>query len=112
MKIDLHVHIHRTSRCARCDIDEMAKAAIDNGLDGIVVLDHNYQSTQEECNAGMQKFPNLKIFRGAELCFNNDDLVLVSRNTMGFLPPYQQKLHDTDYMSQLPRAKAPWLVMS
>lgn len=28
MKVDLHVHIHRTSHCARCDIDEMAQAAI------------------------------------------------------------------------------------
>ena len=100
MKIDLHVHIHRTSRCARCEIDEMAQAALNVGLDGIVVLDHNYHATREECDKCMAKFPKLKVFRGAELCFNNDDLVLISENTIHFLPPYQQKMHDTDQMSE------------
>lgn len=100
MKIDLHVHIKRTSRCARADIEDMAKAAIGVGLDGLVVLDHSYQSTKEECDRCMQKFPKIKLFRGAELCVFKDDLVLISANTMNFLPPYRQKFYDIDYLHE------------
>lgn len=78
----------------------MARAALAVGLNGIVVLDHNYQATQEECNRSMQKFPKIKVFRGAELCFNDDDLVLISANTMNFLPGYRQKLRNTNQMGE------------
>lgn len=100
MKIDLHVHIKRTSHCARCEIDEMAKAALNVGLDAIVVLDHNYQATLEECNRVMSVIPKIKIFRGAELNLNNDDLVLISTEPMNFMPAYKQRFHDIEFMNE------------
>jgi len=49
MLIDFHVHIKRTSGCAKAPASNMAKAAAKAGIDGIVILDHNYHATIDDC---------------------------------------------------------------
>ena len=81
MKIDLHVHIRRTSRCARQQPEDAAKTALQHGIEGIVILDHHYYPTLEEClltevNTG------IKIFKGNEINIKMNgglqDIILVS----------------------------------
>jgi len=98
MKIDLHVHIHRTSRCAKEDIEPMAIAAREKGLDGIVVLDHNYQATFEECKS--IKVEGLSIFSGMEVNVFDEDVVIISSCVMDFLPKYKEKLKDLERLSK------------
>lgn len=100
MKIDLHVHIHRTSRCAKASIEDMAKAALSLGIDGIVVLDHNYQSTEDECKKAEILFPEIKIFRGIEMNVWDEDVVIISSKTITFAPQYKQKFKDISYLSK------------
>jgi len=100
MKIDLHVHIHRTSRCAKEEIEPMAIAAKACGLEGIVVLDHNYQATEEECRNAMQNVKGIKIFRGVEVNVFNDDVVIISKYVMDFLPKYKDNITDLDRLSK------------
>ena len=71
MKIDLHVHIHRTSRCARQEPEEMAEKAKEKGLDGIVILDHHYFPTVEECKR-TERLTGIKIFQGIEISVKSD----------------------------------------
>jgi len=66
MKVDLHAHIKRTSRCAKHSHIEMAVAAKEKGLDGIVLLDHHYYPTKEECLEA-EKASGIKIFKGIEI---------------------------------------------
>jgi len=66
MKIDLHVHIKRTFRCAKHTHIEMAVAAKEKGLDGVVLLDHHYFPTNEECSEAENK-SGVKIFKGIEI---------------------------------------------
>ena len=94
MKIDLHVHIHRTSHCAKDDSDAMAKEAMARGIRGIVLLDHNYQSTKEECLKAEALVPGLKVFRGIELNVANDHVVIVSSHDIDFSPKYKEKIMD------------------
>ena len=39
MRVDSHVHSHNSHDC-KCQIDDMARAAAQKGLDGITVTDH------------------------------------------------------------------------
>ena len=71
MKIDLHVHINRTSRCARQEPEEAATKAKSLGIDGIVILDHHYYPTQEECHKTEQE-TGVKIFKGIEITVKAD----------------------------------------
>jgi UbiD family decarboxylase len=74
MKIDLHVHIHRTSRCAKAEPEHMAQKALEIGLHGLVILDHNYHATKEECEATEALVKGIKIFRGAEINVMDEDI--------------------------------------
>lgn len=92
MKIDLHVHIKRTSRCAKEEIDVMAQSALSKGLNGIVVFDHNYQSTAEECMKYSTK--EIKVFRGIEMNVMDEDVVIISSHNIDFAPKYKEKITD------------------
>ena len=94
MKIDLHVHIHRTSRCAKEEPEQMAKQALNCGIKGLVIFDHNYQSTKEECEKAEYLIPGIKLFRGIELNVCGDDVVIVSDTTIDFAPKYKEKVTD------------------
>ena len=94
MKIDLHVHIHRTSRCAKEEPEQMAKQALSCGINGLVIFDHNYQSTKEECQKTEELVKGVKLFRGIELNVCEDDVVIISSHTIPFAPKYKEKVTD------------------
>lgn len=68
MRFDLHVHTARYSGCSRFWPEEMAQRALDEGLDGIVLTEHN-QIWKDQEHAQLQaSFPDLIILRGVEIC--------------------------------------------
>ena len=95
MKIDLHVHIHRTARCSKEEPEAMAKAALERGIDAIVILDHNYQATKEECARTEALVPDIRVFRGIEVNVMNEDVVIISdKETNNFGLKYKEKIAD------------------
>ena len=67
MILDLHVHTTHYSRCSRMTAEEMATRAIEIGLDGVVITEHNAFWTDEEIADLRRKFPTLTILRGIEV---------------------------------------------
>ncbi len=100
MKIDLHVHIHATSRCAKASPVQMAQEAKNRGLDGIVILDHNYLTTKEECQATELVVPGIKVFQGTEINVVGDDVVLITTQPISFMPKYKEKITDLDMLDR------------
>jgi predicted metal-dependent phosphoesterase TrpH len=103
MKIDLHVHIHATSRCAKSTPTEMAQEAKKRGLDGIVILDHNYLTTKEECQIAERAVPGIRVFQGTEINVVGDDVVLVTTRPIPFMPQYKDRITDLDMLSRYVR---------
>ena len=66
MKIDLHVHTSERSRCAKSTEEEMARGAIANGLDAIVITDHQRHLPEARAAELNERFAPLRIFRGIE----------------------------------------------
>lgn len=100
MKIDLHVHIHRTSRCAKEEPESMAAAALARGIQGIVILDHNYQATKEDCLKAEIAAPGIKIFRGIELNVVSDDVVVISTHIIEHPPKYKERINDIKTLAE------------
>lgn len=64
---DFHVHSFPRSFCARASVEEMCQAAVDAGLTGIALTEHNVwwkPSELEDLRAG---FPGLTILGGVEV---------------------------------------------
>jgi predicted metal-dependent phosphoesterase TrpH len=93
MKIDMHVHMHRTSNCAKDEPEVMAATAVKVGLKGIVLLDHNYHTSRVERESVERLIPGIKVFRGVELNVLDDDVVIVTNAPMN-LPKYKEKVTD------------------
>jgi predicted metal-dependent phosphoesterase TrpH len=81
MKIDLHVHINRTSKCARCEPEEMALKAKEKGLDAICILDHHYYPNNEECKKA-EDISGIKVFKAIEITVKakegGNDIIVIS----------------------------------
>lgn len=68
MLIDLHVHIKRTSGCAKAPAENIGKAAAKAGLRGIAILDHNYHATEEDCQIIVERSGGSVVpYRGCEI---------------------------------------------
>ncbi|MGI6375792.1 MAG: PHP domain-containing protein [Anaerolineae bacterium] len=77
MRIDLHVHTSRYSSCGHATPEEMAQAALDHGLDGIVLTEHNVTWPLDELAELRAAFPALTILSGIELTSDRGDDYLV-----------------------------------
>ena len=77
MRIDLHVHTSRYSSCGHATPEEMAQAALDHGLDGIVLTEHNVTWPLDELSELRAAFPALTILSGIELTSDRGDDYLV-----------------------------------
>lgn len=67
MIIDMHMHTARHSSCSRLSPEMMAATALERGLDGIVITDHDYLWPDDEIQTLQTRFPDLKILRGIEV---------------------------------------------
>lgn len=77
MLIDLHVHTSRYSSCGKSSPEEMAQAAVQHGLDAIVITEHNVSWPADELAELRQAFPQLLILNGIELTSDCGDDYLV-----------------------------------
>ncbi|MGD9002528.1 MAG: PHP-associated domain-containing protein [Anaerolineae bacterium] len=67
MKIDLHVHTRERSPCAHSPMERMIRAAIDSGLDGMVISDHDRLVPSERLSDLNAKYAPFRIFGGIEV---------------------------------------------
>lgn len=77
MKIDLHVHTIERSPCAVSSEAEQILAAIDRGLDAIVVTDHARLVPLEHIEVLNQRYAPFRIFGGTEITVQEKEDLLV-----------------------------------
>jgi len=100
MKIDLHVHVRKVSNCAKETPEAMAKAALEKGLEGIVILDHNYQITREECDQVEKAVPGIMVFGGIELSVFDEHVVIIPTETIDFAPEYKRYMDNIKFLQE------------
>ena len=76
MRFDLHMHTRLHSPCSVIDPNELIRQAIDVGLDGIVITEHDYLWTEKALDELRAKAPNLIIMAGVEISANGGDLLV------------------------------------
>ncbi len=89
MKIDLHVHTSDWSD-GRDTAADCIKAAVEKGLDGIVITDHHRMLQPDEQVELKRQFPGFGIFRGTELSIGRDHVNLIG-GTAEQIPSGKQK---------------------
>ena len=67
MKIDLHVHTRERSPCACSSTEEMIRAAIERGLDALVISDHARLVPLGLLSTLNAKYAPFRIFGGVEV---------------------------------------------
>ncbi|MBI5724092.1 MAG: PHP domain-containing protein [Planctomycetes bacterium] len=65
MKIDLHIHTREGSD-GRATAEQMIEAAIERGLHGLVITDHDCMLSVADQQRLQQRHPRCKVFRGCE----------------------------------------------
>jgi histidinol phosphatase-like PHP family hydrolase len=77
LKIDLHVHTKERSACGKSGEEEMARAAVDYGLDGLAFTDHHRLAPLDRLEALNRKYAPLRVFGGIEISVIEGEDVLV-----------------------------------
>lgn len=77
MLIDLHVHTSRYSPCGKSSPEDMMRRAVEIGLDGVVLTEHNVVWPEDEAAALQAQFPLVRIYRGIEVTVDTGDHYLV-----------------------------------
>ncbi len=92
--IDCHVHTTRYSGCSRLSPASMCRVAVERGLDGVVITEHQIQWNPEEIKELQREFPRIKIYAGLEITLEEGiDLVIISPNRaieVPFLIPFKR----------------------
>jgi hypothetical protein len=86
LKVDLHTHTSRYSRCARHSPEQLCETALACGLDALAITEHHQQWSPDEIAELQARYPALKLYAGVELtCSDGHDYVV-----LGLDPgPYQ-----------------------
>lgn len=82
MKIDLHLHTSERSKCSVATEEQQIESAIDNGLDAIVITDHNKLVPIEHIKELNEKYKPFRIFGGIEITIHgnnnmNEDVLII-----------------------------------
>lgn len=77
MRIDLHVHTREGSACARSASEEMIRAAIDEGLDGLVITDHDCLLDDAQLDYLNAKYAPFRLFRGTEITTRREHFLVL-----------------------------------
>jgi hypothetical protein len=76
LKIDLHTHTRRYSRCSVLSPDELCQSALACGLNALAITEHNYQWSPAEVAELQARYPALKLYAGVEIsCADGRDYV-------------------------------------
>ena len=77
MRIDLHVHTRERSICAHSNTEQMIRAAIDWGLDGIVISDHDRLVPPERLDYLNLKYAPFRVFGGIEITAHGEHILVL-----------------------------------
>lgn len=77
MRVDIHVHTNKYSACGVSTPDEMIQAAIDSGLDAIVLTEHDYMWQPRELAALQARYTQIKLFAGIEVSIDDEEHIVV-----------------------------------
>jgi len=77
MKIDLHVHAKERSFCARDGEEEMIRAAIKRGLDGLAFTDHQRLVPPRRVAELNARYAPFCVFGGIEIRISGEDLLVL-----------------------------------
>ena len=75
MKFDLHMHTARHSHDAETDPFDLVRSAIEAGLDGIVITEHDFMWTEPELEELRAFAPQLVILAGVEVTGRGGDML-------------------------------------
>lgn len=77
MKVDLHVHTQERSSCAKSGEEEMIRAAIKRGLDGLAFTDHHSLIPPQRVDELNEKYAPFCVFGGIEIRVSGEDLLVL-----------------------------------
>jgi predicted metal-dependent phosphoesterase TrpH len=89
MLYDFHIHTREYSDCSISSADEMCQRAVDSGLAGIALTEHDLWRPPSEIKELEQRFPELTIMRGMEhSCPEGHFLVFLPNPENGDIPAW------------------------
>lgn len=77
MKVDLHVHCAERSPCSRSTENELIRAAIAAGLDGLAFTDHDTLVNPQHLVELNRAYAPFKIFAGVEVTLEQEEHIVV-----------------------------------
>lgn len=76
MRVDMHMHTKDWSD-GQATAAEMIETAIERGLDGVVITDHDRMLLPEDQEALQRRYPRCRIFRGCEMSIARDHVLVI-----------------------------------
>ena len=87
MLYDFHIHTCEYSDCSISSAEKMCQSAVDSGLAGIALTEHDFWRPRSEIQELQQRFPQLTIMRGIEhSCPEGHFLVFLPNPENGRIP--------------------------
>jgi hypothetical protein len=87
LKIDLHTHTWRYSRCARHSPEQLCETALACGLNALAITEHHRQWSPREIARLQARYPALKLYAGVEItCTDGHDYVVLGLDTGHYSP--------------------------
>jgi predicted metal-dependent phosphoesterase TrpH len=108
MRIDLHVHTADWSD-GKDSAADMIRAAIERGLDGMVISDHHRMLRKEEQEALREAFAGFAVFRGAEISIRKDDVNLIGGSGDPIDAP---RPHDEEFLREYTRRTGAFSILN
>ncbi len=78
LRIDIHLHTSRYSRCSKMDASKLIPAALAAGLDGVVITEHHHIWDPAELDALCKEAgePNFLLMAGFEYTSSQGDILI------------------------------------
>jgi hypothetical protein len=76
MKADLHVHSREGSPCGQAGEEEMIRAAMAAGLDGLCFTDHHRLAPYERLEELRRRYAPFRVFGGVEVGVEGEDVLV------------------------------------
>ena len=87
MLYDFHIHTREYSDCSISSAEEMCQRAVDSGLAGIALTEHDFWRPPSEIQGLQERFPEVTIMRGMEhSCPEGHFLVFLPNPENGDIP--------------------------
>jgi hypothetical protein len=77
VKIGLHVHTRERSPCAQSSAEQIIPAAIDSGLDALVISDHDTLVPPERLSQLNAKYSPFRVFGGVEVTLAGEHVLVI-----------------------------------